>query len=491
MSEAPAGWEVVIGLEVHAQLKTASKIFCACAASFGGEPNSRCCPVCLGLPGALPVLNRQAVALALRVALATDCRVAPISLFARKHYFYPDLPKGYQITQYEQPLAEAGHLEIAVAGERRRIRIRRIHLEEDAGKSLHGGGGSRVDLNRAGQPLVEIVSEPDIGRPEEAHAYLTRLRQLLVYLEVCDGSMEEGSLRCDANLSLRRPGAALGVKTELKNLNSFRGVEAALHSEIARQAALLEAGGSVESETLLWDAGARRARPMRGKEETEDYRYLPEPDLPPLVVDGPWVAAVRAALPELPAARAARFQEALGLPAYDAELLTAEPDLAAYFEAVVATLGDAKLGANWVMGEVLRRAEPGVALAAFPVSPAALADLLGRVRAGELSNSAAKTVFERMAAEGGEAAAWIQRLGLQRLDDSAALARQAEALIAASPQELARYRGGEAKLFGWFVGQLMAASAGRADPREAARLLRERLDAPGGGRPVAPGGEPR
>ena len=473
-------WEVVIGLEVHAQLRTASKIFCACAASFGGEPNSRCCPVCLGLPGALPVLNRRAVELALRIALATDCRIAPESRFARKHYFYPDLPKGFQISQYELPLAEAGHLDIAAGAAPRRIRVRRIHLEEDAGKSLHGAGSTRVDLNRAGVPLVEIVSEPDLARPEEAHEYLRRLRQLLVHLEVCDGSMEEGSLRCDANVSLRQPGEPLGVKTELKNLNSFRGVEAALKSEIARQAALLAAGGRVEPQTLLWDAAARRARPMRGKEETEDYRYLPEPDLPPLVIDPAQLAAVRASLPELPAARAARYEAALGLPAYDADLLTAEPDLAAYFEAVVAALGDAKLAANWVMGEVLRRAVPGASLAAFPVSPAALADLLGRVQAGELSNSAAKTVFEHMAAAGGSAAAWLERLGLRRLDDTAALAAEADALLAASPQELARYRAGDAKLFGWFVGQLMAATEGRADPREAARLLRERLDVPGG-----------
>ncbi len=485
---AAAAWEVVIGLEVHAQLRTASKIFCACAAGFGGEPNSRCCPVCLGLPGALPVLNRRAVELGLRVALATDCRIARLSLFARKHYFYPDLPKGYQISQYEQPLAEAGHLDIAVAGAARRIRIRRIHLEEDAGKSLHGKGGTQVDLNRAGVPLIEIVSEPDLARPEEAHEYLLRLRQLLVTLAVCDGSMEEGSLRCDANVSLRRPGEPLGVKTELKNLNSFRGVEAALRSEIARQAALLEAGGRVEPETLLWDAGARQARPMRGKEETEDYRYLPEPDLLPLVVDAAWLEAVRAAQPELPAARARRYQQALGLSAYDADVLTAEPELAAYFEAVATALGDAKPAANWVMGEVLRRAAPGASLAAFPVTPAALADLLGRVQAGELSNSAAKSVFERMAAEGGEASLWIERLALRRLDDSAALAGQAEALIAASPQELARYRAGEAKLFGWFVGQLMAATQGRADPREVSRLLRERLDGPAGN-PAA--GEPR
>ena len=471
-------WEAVIGLEVHAQLTTATKLFCACAADFGGEPNSRCCPVCLGLPGALPVLNRRAVELALRVALATGCRIAPLSRFARKHYFYPDLPKGYQITQYEEPLATGGHLDFTEAGRPQRLRIRRIHIEEDAGKSLHGAGGTRVDLNRAGVPLVEIVSEPDLREPAAAHEFLLRLRQLLVALGVCDGSMEEGSLRCDANVSLRRPGAsALGVKTELKNLNSFRGVEAALKAEIARQAALLDAGGAVEPQTLLWDPATRRARPMRGKEETQDYRYLPEPDLPPLLVAEVWLASVHGALPELPAARRARFEQAFGLPAYDADVLTSEPDIADYFEQLAGALGDAKLAANWVMGEVLRRVAAGQSLAAFPVAPPALADLLARVRAGELSNSAAKSVFERMVAEGGAAADWIARLDLRLADDSG-LAEQVEALLAASPRELARYRAGEAKLFGWFVGQLMAATGGRADPRTLNRLLRERLDGP-------------
>jgi len=480
MSGAP-GWEAVIGLEVHAQLKTATKIFCACAADFGGAPNSRCCPVCLGLPGALPVLNRRAVELALRAALALDCRIAPVSRFARKHYFYPDLPKGYQISQYEEPLATGGHLDFAVARQAQRLRLRRLHLEEDAGKSLHGAGGTRIDLNRAGVPLVEIVSEPDLRSPAAAHEALLRLRQLLVALAVCDGSMEEGSLRCDANISLRRPGsAALGVKTELKNLNSFRGVEAALKAEIARQAARLDAGGSVEPQTLLWDPAARSARPMRGKEETEDYRYLPEPDLPPLAADAAWLASLRESLPELPAARRARFVERLGLPDYDAEVLTAEPDIADYFEQLATALGEAKLAANWVMGEVLRRAEPGRSLAHFAVAPPALADLLGRVRADELSNSAAKSVFERMVTEGGTAAEWIARLDL-RLADGSGLAAQVAALIAASPRELARYRAGEAKLFGWFVGRLMAATGGRADPRELSRLLRECLDAPPAG----------
>ena len=299
-------WETVIGLEVHAQLLTATKAFCGCAAAVGGAPNSRCCPVCLGLPGALPVLNRQAVELTLRVGLATGCRIAPVSVMARKHYFYPDLPKGYQISQYARPLCEEGALTV----DGRRVRLKRIHLEEDAGKSVHGAGGTRVDLNRCGVPLAEIVTEPDLRSPAEAHATLRALRQLLVYLGVCDGNMEEGSLRCDANLSLRRPGStALGVKTELKNLNSFRGVEAALRFEAERQAALLEAGERVRPETLLWDAAAREARPMRGKEDAEDYRYVPDPDLPPVRVDPAWLDAVRASLPELPAARAAQHQD--------------------------------------------------------------------------------------------------------------------------------------------------------------------------------------
>ncbi|MEZ4397757.1 MAG: Asp-tRNA(Asn)/Glu-tRNA(Gln) amidotransferase subunit GatB [Candidatus Krumholzibacteriia bacterium] len=467
-------WETVIGLEVHAQLLTATKAFCGCAAAVGGAPNSRCCPVCLGLPGALPVLNRQAVELTLRVGLATGCRIAPVSVMARKHYFYPDLPKGYQISQYARPLCEEGALTV----DGRRVRLKRIHLEEDAGKSVHGAGGTRVDLNRCGVPLAEIVTEPDLRSPAEAHATLRALRQLLVYLGVCDGNMEEGSLRCDANLSLRRPGStALGVKTELKNLNSFRGVEAALRFEAERQAALLEAGERVRPETLLWDAAAREARPMRGKEDAEDYRYVPDPDLPPVRVDPAWLDAVRASLPELPAARAARFV-ALGLTPYDAGVLTADPALADTFEAVLGAGAPLAAATSWVSGELLRHAnERGLAPADFPVPPAGLADLLKRVEAGELSNSAAKTVFARMVDEGGDAAAWIRRLDLGLVSDEDALAARVAAIVAANPAELARYRAGESKLFGWFVGQLMADSKGKADPRLASRLVRERLDA--------------
>ena len=471
--EAAAGWEPVIGLEIHAQLRTRSKIFCGCEVAFGGEPNARCCPVCLGLPGALPVLNRHAVELALRVGLALGCRIAGRSIMARKNYFYPDLPKGYQITQYEAPLCEGGEVPFLLAGEKRRLRLTRIHLEEDAGKSLHGGGATRVDLDRAGVPLVEIVTEPELTSPAAAHAFLTALRRLLVWLEVCDGNMEAGSLRCDANVSLRRAGeTTLGVKTELKNLNSFRGVEQALNFEIDRQAALLSAGQAVAPETRLWDAARREARPMRGKETEQDYRYFPEPDLPPLVVDAAWRESVRDGLPELPHERRRRFEEEYGLSPAEAELLTADRELADYFEAAAAG-GDAALAARWVAGEILRlRRETG----GFPVPPGTLGRLLTRVGEGAVSHTAAKTILERLAADGGEPDDWIEMLGLARLDDAAALAAAVDDVLAAHPDELARYRAGRTRLFRFFVGKVMEATGGRADPRRLDRLLRERLD---------------
>ncbi|MBN2172026.1 MAG: Asp-tRNA(Asn)/Glu-tRNA(Gln) amidotransferase subunit GatB [Candidatus Krumholzibacteriota bacterium] len=469
----PAGWEAVIGLEIHAQLRTRSKAFCGCEVRFGGEANTRCCPVCLGLPGALPVLNRRAVELALRVGLALGCRVVERSVMARKNYFYPDLPKGYQITQYEAPLCEGGEVPFLLDGEERRLRLTRIHLEEDAGKSLHAGGETRVDLNRAGVPLIEIVTEPELASPAAAHAFLVALRRLLVWLAVCDGNMEEGSLRCDANVSLRLAGeTGLGVKTELKNLNSFRGVEQALAFEIDRQERRLAAGEPVAPETRLWDAARREARPMRGKETVQDYRYFPEPDLPPLAVDAAWREAVRAGLPELPDARRRRLQAEHGLTVDEAELLTADRDLADYYEAAAAG-GDGALAAHWVAGEILRlRKETG----GFPVPPAVLGGLLARVGEGAVSHTAAKAVLERLAAEGGEPDAWIARLGLARLDDAAVLAGIVDGVLAAHPAELARYRGGRTKLFRFFVGRVMQETGGRADPRLVDRLLRERLD---------------
>ncbi len=476
--ETPAGWEAVIGLEIHAQLKTETKIFCGCPAEYGGEPNLRTCPVCLGLPGALPVLNRRVVEDAAYVGLALGCRVAERSVMARKNYFYPDLPKGYQISQYDRPLCEGGHLDIAVDGEERRVGITRIHIEEDAGKSVHGGEWTRVDLNRSGVPLIEIVTEPDLRRPDEAHEFLVRLRQLLTWLDVCDGNMEEGSLRCDANVSVRREGdAKLGSKTELKNLNSFRGVEQALAFEIERQATMLEGGGRVESQTLLWDAGARMARPMRSKEEEHDYRYFPEPDLMPVVLSEEQLHRLHSFVPELPAACRDRLVAEHGLSLYDAEVLTAERALVRYFELVAHGTGDAKQAANWVTGELLRHVKSrGESVADFPVEWAMLSQLLHRVADGTISNSAAKTVFERLIEEGGCADDWIDQLGLAQISDEGELLAVVERVLAAHPEELRRYRAGERKLMGWFIGQMMAETKGKANPREASRLVREKLD---------------
>jgi aspartyl-tRNA(Asn)/glutamyl-tRNA(Gln) amidotransferase subunit B len=484
---APAGarvrYEPVIGLEVHVQLLTRTKIFCGCANRFGEAPNTSVCPVCLGLPGALPVLNRQAVTLALRAALATGCTVHPVSTFARKNYFYPDLPKGYQISQYDEPLATGGGLELPEGGgAARRIRLRRIHLEEDAGKLLHegfawSGGRSGVDFNRAGVPLVEIVTEPDLRRPEDAHAFLATLRTILLYLEVSDGNMEEGSLRCDANVSVRREGSQTpSTRTEIKNLNSFRHVSRALEHEIARQVAVLEAGGRVVQETRLWNADRGETAPMRSKEEAHDYRYFPDPDLPPLVVTPEWLEEVRRSLPELPAARRRRLEADHGLSAYDAGVLTASRELADYFEAVARASGHAKAAANWVANDVRRKRNEGpLGAAACPVGPEALAALVRLVEGGEVNATTARRVFETMWATGEPAEAIIEREGLRQVSDESALGAAVAAVVAASPEQVAAWRAGKSAALGWLVGQVMKKTGGKANPRLARALLERAL----------------
>jgi len=474
----PAGWEMVIGLEVHAQLRTRSKIFCACPTGFGGEANSRTCPVCLGMPGALPVLNRRVVEMAARLGLALGSRVASRSTMARKNYFYPDLPKGYQISQYDEPLCAGGAVEIPVEGGRRKIALTRIHIEEDAGKNIHLAGRSLVDLNRCGTPLAEIVSEPELRSPEEAHEYLVRLRQLLRWLGICDGNMEEGSLRCDANVSVRRVGETrLGTRTELKNLNSFRAVSAALAFEAERQVKRLEAGREVVNQTLLWDAQARESRPLRGKEESRDYRYFPEPDLLPVHVSEETLAGLRRSLPEAPLDRLDRLMRERGLGFYEADILTRDRATADYFESLAAASGDAQAASRWMLGELARQLnERGLDIAALKLSPESFAELIGLEEGGKLSGLAAKTVFEKMLEEGGRAADWMERLDLVQLSDVGEIAALVDAVLEANPKEVERYRAGRKKLFGFFVGEAMGRAGGKADPKEISRLLRERLD---------------
>jgi aspartyl-tRNA(Asn)/glutamyl-tRNA(Gln) amidotransferase subunit B len=474
-------FEVVIGLEVHVQLLTATKIFCCCRNRFGDEPNTNVCPVCLGLPGALPVLSRRAVELAVRAALALQCTVHETSVFARKNYFYPDLPKGYQISQYERPLATGGRLDIAA----RTVSIQRIHMEEDAGKLLHEGltgsaGRSGVDYNRSGVPLVEIVSAPDLRGAEEAHEYLTALEAVLRYAEVSDCNMEEGSLRCDANVSVRPRGSdALGTRTEIKNLNSFRHVSRAIEHEARRQVMVIESGGRVVQETRLWNEGRGETAPMRSKEEAHDYRYFPEPDLPPLALSRAWIAEIASSLPELPAARRGRLAAQYALPDYDAGVLTADRDVADYFEAVARASGQAKAASNWVMNEVLRKANEagaGPGLAGCPVPAAALADLIRRVESGALSGKMAKDVFEKMWSTGETAGAIVEREGLSQVSDETALLSAIAEVVAASPAQVAAYRGGKTSTLGWFVGQVMRKTGGKANPQLVNQLLRGALE---------------
>jgi aspartyl-tRNA(Asn)/glutamyl-tRNA(Gln) amidotransferase subunit B len=475
-------YEAVIGLEVHAQLLTRSKIFCGCSTRFGEAPNTQTCPVCLGMPGSLPVLNRRAVEMALRTALALECEIAPRSRFARKNYFYPDLPKNYQISQYELPLARRGGLDIPADGGRRRIGIRRVHLEEDAGKLVHVGAfeaatASFVDFNRCGVPLIEIVSEADLRSPEEATEYLRQLRDILVYLEVCDGNMEEGSFRCDANVSIRPPGAgALGTKTEVKNMNSFRFLQRALEHEIRRQAGILDGGGTVVQETRLFDAEQGITCSMRSKEEAHDYRYFPEPDLVPVEVGEAWIAELRAGLPELPARKRRRFAAQYGLPEQAATVLTATRAMADFFEACVGLHPEPTLVSHWVMGDLAGYLKKdGRAIEASPVSPAALAGLLRLVADGTISGKIAKAAFEEMYATGREAAAIVRERGLVQITDPGELSRIVDEVIAANPGPVGDYRGGKEQSFTFLVGQTMKATRGKANPKLVNELLRAKL----------------
>ena len=478
-------YETVIGLEVHTQLMTHSKIFCSCSTTFGAAPNSNTCPVCEGMPGVLPVLNKQVVEFAIRAGLATGCKIANMSIFARKNYFYPDLPKAYQISQYELPIAEHGWIDIKIGDTPKRIGLTRIHMEEDAGKLLHeypgepAGKFSYVDFNRCGTPLLEIVSEPDMRSPEEAKEYLTTLKNILEYLEVSDCNMEEGSLRCDANVSLRPVGAEkLGTKVEIKNLNSFRNVQRALEYEVERQTLMLESRQTIVQETRLWDADRGMTFSMRSKEEAHDYRYFPDPDLLPVNVSDDWIERVRRELPELATAKRQRFVSAYGLPEYDAEVLTASKHLAAYFEDCVRLFPQAKAVSNWVMGDIMRELNAKNAdIRNCPVTPAHLAAMLKLMDAGTISGKIAKTVFDEMYANGKMPDEIVKEKGLVQISDESALDGIIASVIAANPNSVQEYRSGKAKAFGFFVGQVMKATQGKANPQVVNTLLKQKLDA--------------
>jgi aspartyl-tRNA(Asn)/glutamyl-tRNA(Gln) amidotransferase subunit B len=481
-------FEPVIGLEVHAQLLTKSKLFCGCSTCFDASPNSNTCPVCLGLPGSLPVLNHTAVGMAVRASFALGCDVRPTSIFARKNYFYPDLPKGYQISQFDRPVAEHGHVAV-FSGERtaggnivnrkeKSFGITRLHLEEDAGKSVHDGmpqtdRKSYVNLNRCGVPLIEIVSEPDFRSSQEAYDYVTQLRRTLLYLGVCDGNMEEGSLRCDANVSVMPRGSAVfGTKVEIKNLNSFRFLQKALDYEIQRQSDLVASGGRVVQETRLWDDAKGCTFPMRSKEEAHDYRYFPEPDLPPLKLDPAWIQELMESVPELPHAKATRFVRDYGVAADDAFLLTSSAELAGYFEKTAQVSGNPRTAANWIMGDLAHAMkDSGI----FPVTPEALGALIRTVDSGQISGKIAKTVFEEMVRGGEEAATVIQRLGLVQMSDEAGLRAVIEKVIAGSPKQVSEYRSGKEKVYGFFVGQVMKETKGQANPQVLNQLLPKML----------------
>jgi aspartyl-tRNA(Asn)/glutamyl-tRNA(Gln) amidotransferase subunit B len=474
-------YEPVIGLEVHAQLRTRTKIFCSCPAQFGDAPNTHVCPVCLGLPGALPVLNREAVALAVRAGLAMGCEIRPRSRFARKHYFYPDLPKGYQISQFEVAVCEEGVLDVPLPdGGTRRVRIQRAHLEEDAGKNVHGGSGatSLVDLNRAGVPLLEIVGRPDIRSAAEAAEYLRQLRALLMFAGVNDGNLEAGNFRCDANVSVRPRGTeAFGTRVELKNINSFRFVQKALEWEIAAQVATLSAGGRVEQVTKTWDDVAARCNLLRKKEGADDYRYFPDPDLPPLRIDAGFVEEVRATLPEVPQARRRRYVDTLGLTAGDAQVLTDHPAVAAYFEQLAAVSGDAKRAANWVCNVLKSEVVTEGLDARFPVTVAQLAGLFARLDDGTISGKLAKDVYQDLVGTPRTADEVIEAKGLRVVTDPAAIEAMLRTILDASPKQLAAYRAGKKAIAGYFKGEAMKATGGRADPRVLDEVLTRLLEA--------------
>ncbi|MEW6571376.1 MAG: Asp-tRNA(Asn)/Glu-tRNA(Gln) amidotransferase subunit GatB [Nitrospirota bacterium] len=472
-------YEAVIGLEVHAQMLTETKIFCGCVTRFGAEPNTQTCPICIGMPGVLPVLNRRALEFAIKTGLAMNCRISRYSRFARKNYFYPDLPKGYQISQYELPVCENGYVEIVVDGNIRRIGITRIHMEEDAGKNIHEGMGSYsfVDLNRAGVPLMEIVSEPDIRSPREAVEYMKKLRTILRYLGVCDGNMEQGSLRCDANVSVRPIGQKeFGVKTEIKNINSFRFVERALDYEIKRQITVIEDGGRILQETRLWDSVTGITEAMRGKEEAHDYRYFPEPDLVPLMLEEKWIDEIKSTLPELPDAKRERFAEVYRLPEGDADLLVSEKELADWYEVAVKLGGQPKVVANWIMGDLMRllNAE-NKTIEECPLKPEQLVGMLKLIDNGTISGKIAKTVFEEMYRTGKDADSVVRQKGLVQISDTRTIEKYIDEVILKHAKEVERFKAGEEKLIGFFVGQVMKLTKGKANPQMVNELLKKKL----------------
>ena len=472
-------FETVIGLEVHAHMLTDTKIFCNCSTKFGGAPNSHACPVCLGMPGVLPVLNKKVVEYGMKMALATNCTINPSNSFARKNYFYPDLPKGYQISQFAYPLAEHGYLLLEINGEQKKIGITRIHMEEDAGKLMHDENNpfSYVDLNRTGVPLIEIVSEPDMRSPTEAADYLKRLHEILVYLEICDGNMEEGSFRCDANVSIRPKGQQeFGTRTELKNMNSFRNVQRALEYEVKRQQYLVENGQKIVQETRLWDDAQGVTNPMRSKEEAHDYRYFPDPDLVPVMVDEAWVEKIRLELPELPLAKRERFVKDYQIPSYDAGVLTSDKALAMYYEDVVKLCGKPKQASNWVMGDVLRFLnEEKRDIRQCPITAQSLADMIKLIEEGAISGKMAKDIIEDMYKTGLPPQEIIKKKGLVQITDEGELIKTITAIIEANPNQLKDYRGGKEKLFGFFVGQVMKATQGKANPQLVNDLLKKML----------------
>ncbi|KPK15781.1 MAG: glutamyl-tRNA amidotransferase [Myxococcales bacterium SG8_38] len=482
-------YEPVIGLEVHAQMRSRTKLFCGCPTDYGAPPNEQTCPVCLALPGALPVPNRAAIELAVQAGLALECEIASYSVFARKNYFYPDLPKGYQISQFELPLNVKGHLDIEVDGETKRIGITRIHVEEDAAKNIHGVGDTAVtvvDFNRGGTPLIEIVSEPDLRSADEAEAYLRKLRDILMFIGVNDGNLEEGSFRCDANVSIRPVGQAeLGTRTELKNINSFRFVKKAIEHEIARQEGVVQSGGTIVQETRTWSEAQGKTISMRGKEEAHDYRYFPDPDLPPVVIDDTRIEALRAAMPELPAAKRARWQRELGLTEYDAGVLSSHPKVAAYFEEAARSFAErcTKSGAeagkkvgNFVQAEVLRHVTTDGLEALFPVAATAIAELLAAVEDGTINGKIAKTVFATMVETGRAPQAIIEEQGLAQVTDTSAIEEAVRRVIESNPSQVAQYKAGKASLIGYFVGQVMKVTQGAANPKVVNETLRRLLD---------------
>jgi len=472
-------YETVIGLEIHAQLLTDSKMFCGCSTKFGSEPNTQTCPVCIGMPGVLPAMNKKAIEYVIKTGLAVNCKIASYSRFARKNYFYPDLPKGYQISQYELPLCEGGYVDIGINGNTKRIRLTRIHLEEDAGKNIHeeAGNYSLVDLNRAGIPLMEIVTEPDIRSPQEAVAFMKKLRTILRYIGVCDGNMEQGSLRCDANVSVRTYGQKeLGVKTEIKNMNSFKFIEKALDYEIKRQVKILKNGEKIIQETRLWDSNRGITESMRSKEEAHDYRYFPEPDLVPVEVDKEWIEKIKADIVELPDSRRQRFITQYGLPEYDADLLTVDKSSSELFEDAVKLGGEPKSVRNWIMGELMRLLnEENKQIEECGLKPEQIVGLLELIDEGVISGKIAKTVFEEMYKTGKDAETIVKEKGLVQITDESAIEKAIDEVIARNPKEVERFKAGDEKLMGFFVGQVMKTTKGKANPKIANELLKKKL----------------